>query len=593
MPNLIPYSIRHRTFDAIVIGSGMTGGWAAKELTSAGLSTLILERGRDVKHIRDYPTTNVFPWQFPHHGMLSDKVREENPIVRSCYAFGADNAHFFVKDYEHPYVQVKPFSWIRGYQAGGKSLLWARQTQRWSDFDFEGPARDGYAIDWPVRYKDLAPWYSYVEKFAGISGNRDGIPELPDGEFLPAFPLNDLENHFKDTVQSKYKNRHVISARCAHLSKPKPIHHEQGRAQCQSRTLCHRGCPFGGYFSANSSTLPWALRTGLATIRPYAVVESIIYDEKLGKATGVRIIDSQTKETVEYYARVIFLNAATLNSNLILLNSVSRRFPNGLGNDSGVLGKYIAFHAYTALIYAEYEGLREWTTDGRNPAFGAYIPRFRNVYKQETDFLRGYSSPFFSFRTQKRDPSDPGNPLIDGLASQIFIKHGSTEGVGAQLKKNLANIELGPWNIISGMEGETIPKETNFVELDKKQKDSWGVPLLRISVDYDDNDRKMTKDYVEQTSEMFHSAGFTNIFPIVHYQPPGLDIHEMGGVRMGNDPKTSILNKWNQVHACKNVFVTDGACMVSTACQNPSLTFMALTARAANYAVSEIKKKNI
>ena len=571
MANLNIKSVDERTFDAIVIGSGMTGGWAAKELSGAGLKTLVLERGRDVKHIKDYPTTNIFPWQFPHHGVLSNKLKQENPIATSCYAFGADNAHFFAKDHEQPYIQEKPFNWIRGYQVGGKSLLWDRQTQRWSDFDFEGPARDGFAVDWPIRYKDIAPWYSYVEKFAGISGNRDGIPELPDGEFLPAYPLNDLENHFKNTVQSKYKNRYLISARAAHLSKPQPIHHEQGRAQCQSRTLCHRGCPFGGYFSANASTIPWALRTGLTTIRPYSVVQSIIYDEKLGKATGVRVTDAHTKEAIDYYARVIFLNSATLNSNLILLNSTSNRFPNGLGNDSGVLGKYVGFHAFSAIMKAEYDGLKEWTTDGRNPAMGGYIPRFRNVYKQETDFLRGYAAVFKAGR---------------------YMNH-SHEGVGSHLKQNLGKHNLGPWSIYSYMEGETIPKENNFVTLDAKQKDDYGLPLLRISIDYDDNDRKMTKDYLEQYTEMYTAAGFTNIKAVVDYRTPGNDIHEMGGARMGKDPKTSILNKWNQVHSCKNVFVTDGACMTSMSTQNPSITFMALTARAANYAISELNKKNI
>ena len=571
MANLNTLSVKQRTFDAIVIGAGMTGGWAAKELTAAGLKTLVLERGRDVKHIKDYPTTNIFPWQFQHHGTLSNKLKEDNPIVNRCYAFGADNVHFFVKDHEHPYIQEKPFDWIRGYQTGGKSLLWARLTQRWSDFDFEGPARDGFAVDWPIRYKDIAPWYSYVEKFAGISGNRDGLRELPDGEFLPAYPLNDLENHFKDVVQGKYKNRHVISARAAHLSKPQPIHIEQGRAQCQSRTLCHRGCPFGGYFSANASTIPWALRTGLTTIRPFSVVQSIIYDEKLGKATGVRIVDANTKETIEYYARVIFLNSATLNTNLVLLNSTSHRFPNGFGNDSGVLGKYVAFHMYPASIRAEYDGLKEWTTDGRDPANGAHIPRFRNVYKQETDFLRGYSAQFWGARSQQHNQ----------------------DGVGPRLKENLTNGPLGPWEITSWMEGETIPKESNRVTLDTKLKDNWGVPLLRVSVDYDDNDKKMVKDYVDQFSEMFTAAGFTNIKPTINFRAPGNDVHEMGGARMGNDPKTSILNKWNQVHACKNVFVTDGSCMVSTSTQNPSITFMALTARAANYATSELNKGHI
>ncbi|AYL94799.1 GMC oxidoreductase [Mucilaginibacter celer] len=571
MANLNIDSVKDRTFDAIVIGSGMSGGWAAKEFTDKGLKTLILERGRDVKHIKDYPTTNMYPWEFEHRGQLPMAIQEANPIVNRCYAFGESAAHFFVKDAEHPYIQDKPFDWIRGYQVGGKSLLWARQTQRWSDFDFEGPARDGFAVDWPIRYKDIAPWYSYVEKFAGISGNRDGIAELPDGEFLPAFPLNTVEEYFSKHVKSNYKNRYVISARCAHLSTPNQIHLDQGRVQCQRRTICERGCPFGGYFSANASTIPWALKSGHATLRPFSVVESIIYDDKLGKATGVRVIDTNTKEAIEYHAKVIFVNAAALNTNLILLNSKSHRFPNGLGNDSGVLGKYVAFHNYSAHIGAQYDGAKEWTTDGRNPAGGGYIPRFRNVYKQETDFLRGYASGFSAYRYPER----------------------SWDGVGSSLKNNLANKELGPWHVGSHMMGETIPKETNFVSLDDKQKDAWGVPLLKMNVDYDDNDEKMKKDYIEQLTEMFTSAGFTNIQASTDQRAPGLDIHEMGGARMGNDPKTSILNKWNQVHSVKNVFVTDGASMTSTSCQNPSLTYMAFTARAADYAMSEMKKGNL
>ncbi|WP_428330814.1 GMC oxidoreductase [Mucilaginibacter sp.] len=571
MANLNIDSVKERTFDAIVIGSGMSGGWAAKELTGKGLKTLMLERGRDVKHNKDYPTTNLYPWEFPHHGQLPNDVQEANPIVNRCYAFGEDAAHFFVKDKEHPYIQEKPFDWIRGYQVGGKSLLWARQTQRWSDFDFEGPARDGFAVDWPIRYKDIAPWYSYVEKFAGISGNKDGLAELPDGEFLPAYPLNDVEDYFSKHVKSTYKNRHVISARCAHLSKPNQIHLDQGRSQCQSRTLCQRGCPFGGYFSANSSTIPWALRSGHLTLRPFSVVESIIYDEKLGKATGVRVIDTNTKESIDYFARIIFVNAAAINTNLVLLNSTSHRFPNGLGNDSGVLGKYVAFHNYSAHIGAEYDGFKDWTTDGRNPAGGGYIPRFRNVYKQETDFLRGYASGFSAYRYQEH----------------------KYDGVGAGLKENMVKGDISPWHVGSHMMGETIPKESNFVSLDPKQKDEWGMPLLRISVDYDDNDEKMKKDYIEQLTEMFTTAGFKNIKASSNHQAPGLDIHEMGGARMGNDPKTSILNKWNQVHACKNVFVTDGASMTSTSCQNPSLTYMAFTARAVDYAVSEMNKGNV
>jgi choline dehydrogenase-like flavoprotein len=571
MANLNIDSAKEHTFDAIVIGSGMSGGWAAKELTGKGLKTLMLERGRDVKHLKDYPTTNMYPWEFKHRGEVPMDIQEANPVVNRCYAFKEDAMHFFVKDNEHPYVQTKPFDWIRGYQVGGKSLLWARQTQRWSDFDFEGPARDGFAVDWPIRYKDIAPWYSYVEKFAGISGNKDGLAELPDGEFLPAFPLNAVESYFSKHVKDKYQNRHVISARCAHLSKPNQIHLDQGRAQCQERTLCQRGCPFGGYFSANASTIPWALKSGKLTLRPFSVVQSIIYDEQKGKATGVRVIDTNTKETIDYYARIIFVNAAALNTNLILLNSTSHRFPNGLGNDSGVLGKYVAFHNYSAHIGAEVEGFEEWATDGRNPAGGGYIPRFRNVYKQETNFLRGYAS---------------------GLGAYRGYNH-SWDGVGEDLKAGLSKKDYGPWYIGSHMMGETIPKESNFVSLDASQKDAWGIPLLKISVDYDDNDEKMKKDYVEQLTEMFTSAGFKNIMAQTNHQAPGLDIHEMGGARMGLDPKTSMLNKWNQLHACNNVFVTDGASMTSTSCQNPSLTYMALTARAADYAVSEMKKGSI
>ncbi|OOQ61116.1 GMC oxidoreductase [Mucilaginibacter pedocola] len=564
MANLNIDSVKDRTYQAIVIGSGMSGGWAAKELGDKGVKTLILERGRDVKHNKDYPTTNMFPWEFPHHGQITDELREANPIVSKCYAFGEDAQHFFVKDAEHPYVQEKPFDWIRGYQTGGKSLLWARQTQRWSDFDFQGPARDGFAVDWPIRYADIAPWYSHVEKFAGISGNLDGLAELPDGEFLPAFPLNAVERRFSAHVKQHYKNRHVISARCAHLSIPKQIHFDQGRAQCQRRTLCQRGCPFGGYFSANASTIPWALRSGHVTLRPFSVVESIIYDEKLGKATGVRVINANTKEAIEYYADVIFLNAAALNSNLVLLNSTSSRFPNGLGNDSGTLGKYVAFHNYSAHINAEWEGDKEWTTDGRNPAGGGYIPRFRNVYKQETDFLRGYAAGFYASRYRQTN----------------------SDGIGDDLKANLVKDDLGLWQVGSHMMGETIPKESNYVTLDKTLKDPFGIPQLKISVEYDDNDAKMKKDYVEQMTEMFTSAGFTNIKASVDSRAPGLDIHEMGGVRMGNDPKTSMLDKWHRLHACQNVYVTDGASMTSTSCQNPSLTYMAFAARAVDHAVS-------
>ncbi|MCX2453961.1 GMC family oxidoreductase [Pedobacter sp. PLR] len=568
MSNLNIDSIKEHTYDAIVIGSGISGGWAAKEFTEKGLKTLVLERGKDVKHIVDYPTTNKYPYEFEHRGELTLAIKKENPVVSKCYAFREDAMHFFVKDKEHPYVQEKPFDWIRGYQVGGKSLLWARQTQRWSDLDFEGPKRDDFAVDWPIRYKDLDAWYTYAEQFAGISGNKDGLVALPDGDFLPAFPLNAVEDYFRNTMREKYEGRHVISARCAHLSQPKQVHFDQGRGKCQNRNLCQRGCPFGGYFSSNSSTLPWAQKTGNLTLKPFSVVESVIYDEKLGRASGVRVVDTNTKEVREYYAKVIFVNAAAINTNLILLNSTSSRFPNGLGNDSGTLGKYVAFHNYSARIGAEYDGLKEFSTDGRNPAGGGYIPRFRNLLKQETNFKRGYAAGFSAYRSPERD----------------------TSGMGAALKVQLLNKNPGPWQVGSHMMGETIPKESNYVKLDADQKDAWGIPLLRISVDYDDNDVKMKKDYLEQMTEMFTEAGFKNIKADDGSQSPGLDIHEMGGARMGHDPKTSVLNKWNQLHDCKNVFVTDGACMTSTSTQNPSLTYMALTARAVDYAVLSMKK---
>jgi choline dehydrogenase-like flavoprotein len=558
------------SFDVIVIGSGISGGWAAKEFTGMGLKTLVLERGRDVQHLKDYPTTNMMPWEFEHRGEIPLEIKEKNPVVSRCYAFKEDAQHFFVKDTDHPYVQDKPFDWIRGYQVGGKSLLWARQTQRWSEYDFEGPARDGFAVDWPIRYRDIAPWYSYVERFAGISGNRDGLDILPDGEFLPPQEMSCVQDYFKGVVAEHYKDRHVVYGRCAHLTRPEKIHLDQGRAKCQNRVLCQRGCPFGGYFSSNASTLPWAMRTGNLTMKPNSVVESVIYDDVRGKATGVRVVDAITKEVREYSAKLIFVNAAALNTNLILLNSQSKRFPNGMGNDSGLLGKYVAFHIYRARISATYDGHLDKKTDGRLPT-SAYIPRFRNVKRQETDFLRGYAAGFSANRRHQSDQS----------------------GFGRDLKQRLDHPEWGMWNVGSHIMGETIPKLSNMVSLDPSKKDEWGMPLLKVNIDYDDNDERMIRDFIGQMTEMFTKAGFSDIRASDSKQAPGLDIHEMGGVRMGNDPKTSLLNKWNQLHNCLNVFVTDGACMTSTSTQNPSLTYMALTARAADHALRELKKGNL
>jgi choline dehydrogenase-like flavoprotein len=555
------------TYDAIVIGSGISGGWAAKELCEKGLKTLLLERGKDVVHLKDYPTATKAPWEFPHHLKMSHADKTENPVVSRCYAYNESTEHFFVKDNDHPYIQEKPFDWIRGYQVGGKSLLWARQTQRWSKYDFEGPARDGFAVDWPIRYADLEPWYAHVEDFAGISGNRDGLDTLPDGDYLPAWEMNCVEKDIAQRIMSSFKDRHVVQGRCAHLTKPRPIHIEQGRGQCQARSLCERGCPFGGYFNANSTTIPWAARTGNLTLHPQSVVESIIYDEAAGKATGVRVIDTLTGEATEFFAKIIFVNAACFNTNLILLNSTSSRFPNGLGNDNGLLGQYIAFHNYRGTVSADIDGPEDKYYYGRRPT-QPMMPNFRNVYKQETDFLRGYMV-FFG--------ADRGR--------------GYSDEIGAGLKEALS--EAGPWSVSMMMQGETIPKAANRVTLSRDKKDKWGVPLLNFSIDYDDNDVKSMQDFLQVGSEMLEKAGCTNIRQHDSKQAPGLDIHEMGGVRMGHDPATSLLDKWNALHHCKNVFVTDGACMTSTSTQNPSLTFMAITARAANHAAEELKKGNL
>ncbi len=559
------------TYDAIVIGAGMSGGWSAKELCERGLKTLLIDRGPDVKHIKDYPTTNLNPWEFEHRGGISKKEKEENPSIARCYAYREDNKHFFVKDKDHPYIQDAPFDWIRGYQVGGKSLMWARQTQRWSDYDFTGPSRDGFAVDWPIRYKDLEKWYSYVERFAGISGNKDGLDTVPDGEFLPAWELNCVEKHFQSVVKENYKKRHVIYGRCAHVTEQKDIHRQQGRGQCQNRTECERGCPFGGYFNANSTTIPWAAKTGNLTLRPDTIVHSLIYDDKLDRVTGVRVIDVASKETSEYFAKIIFVNAGAINTNMVLLNSKSDRYPDGLGNDSGTLGKYVAFHNYRARISAMCEDFGDLRSKGRRPT-SAYIPRFRNVYSQETGFLRGYAAGFSANRYPIR----------------------SSEGLGQELRENLfAKAPLGPWRVGSHMMGETIPKESSYVSLDPAKVDAWDMPLVHISMKYDDNDEKMIMDFHDQLTMMYEKAGFVDIRVSDDHRAPGLDIHEMGGARMGHDPKTSVLNNWHQIHSIPNVFVTDGACMTSTSTQNPSLTYMAMSARAAHHAVDLLDKGEI
>jgi choline dehydrogenase-like flavoprotein len=557
------------SFDAIVVGSGISGGWAAKELCEKGLKTLVLERGRNVVHIKDYPTANLAPWELPHPGARSRQLLKENPLISKAAGYGEGTAHFFVKDADHPYVQEKPFDWIRGYQVGGKSIIWGRACQRWSKYEFTAPERQGYGINWPIGYDDVAPWYSHVERFIGVCGNADGLEAMPNGEYLPPFDFNCVERHLSEKIRAHYDNRFVVQGRWAHLSQPKEIHLQQGRGTCQARNLCMRGCPYGGYFASNSSTLPWAAKTGNFTIRPDSVVHSILYDEAKGKATGVRVIDAKTHAVTEYRSRIVFVNASALNTNLILLNSTSKRFPHGLGNDNGLLGKYIAHHNYRASAKGAIAGFEDKYFYGRNPT-ECILVNFRNLGKQETDFVGGYTT----FTGAYRERGEP-----------------TTERVGGQYKDALA--QPGPWGIYMYMQGETIPRESNHVRLHESEKDQWGIPLLVTSVAYDENDEKMIRDWRTEAKAMLEVAGCHDIETRDNHQAPGLDIHEMGGVRMGSDPKTSLLNKWNQLHACHNVFVTDGACMTSTGNQSPSILYMALTARAVNHAVDEMAKQNL
>ncbi|MEM1324967.1 MAG: GMC family oxidoreductase [Bacteroidota bacterium] len=556
----------NNTYDAIVIGSGISGGWAAKELCEKGLKTLVLERGRDVKHVQDYPTAFKHPWDFEHHNRIPYEEEVKNPIVNRCYAYDESTQHFFVKDEEHPYIQEKPLDWIRGYQVGGKSLTWARQTQRWSKYEFDNPSRYGYA-DWPIRYDDIADWYSHVERFVGISGNKDGLETLPDGEFLPPWEMNVVEAKMRDNILKVFPDRRFIIGRCAHLTQPQDIHREQGRAQCQARHLCYRGCPYGAYFSSNASTLPWAEKTGNLALQSDSVVESIIYDENEKRAVGVNVVDRLTKEKRQYFARIIFVNAACLNTNLLLLNSKSNRFPNGLGNDNGLLGRYVMFHNYRGSIMGTFPDELDKTVYGRRPTM-MMLPNFRHLKQQDGDFKGGYMTFFAADRA--------------GWTREV-----EGEQIGANYKNQLR--EPGVWRVFMMIQGETLPKYDNHVRLSEEQTDAWGVPQLVTSVGYDDNDEKLLKDYFEQGEVMLQAAGCTDIRRIDDGRAPGLDIHVMGGVRMGKDPETSLLNEHNQLHQCKNVFVTDGACMTTTGVQNPSLTFMAITARAADYAVEQFR----
>lgn len=554
-------------FDVIVIGSGITGGFAAKEFCEKGLKTLLIERGRNVEHIKDYPTATLHPWEFENR-LNIDSAEKLNSPIRSSAA-DAGNLHFFVDEKKHPYIQEKPFNWIRGYQVGGKSLTWGRQCYRLSDLDFNANLADGVGIDWPVRYKDIAPWYSYVENYVGISGKTEGLSHFPDGNFLPPMEMNCIEDYFSNKIRSKYADRIVTIGRVANLTRG-----WQGRGPCQFRNLCSRGCPFGGYFSSNSATIPAAFSTGNLSLLPDSIVLEIIYDEKSRKASGVRVMDSITKKVSEYYAKIIFVNASTIASASILLNSKSRSFPTGLGNTSGQVGHNLMDHFVGTGATAEFDGFKEKYYAGRRPV-GIYIPRFRNISAEssESDFIRGYG--------------------LQGMGSRASWRENASTitGFGKDFKEKIS--KPGPWQIWLGAWGETLPYFNNHVSIDEKKTDEWGLPLVKISFDYHENEREMVKDVQSSIEEMFSVAGFKNINGYSHLNPGGSAVHEMGTARMGSDPKTSVLNKFNQMHHVPNVFVTDGSFMTSSGTVNPSLTYLAFTARACDYAFSAIKKGNL
>jgi choline dehydrogenase-like flavoprotein len=557
------------SFDAIVVGSGMSGGWAAKELAEKGLKTLVLERGRMVKH-GEYPTATQDPWEVPYANRITQETRLRKPVQsRTGYPTPAAT-HWFVDDLDNPYVETQPFDWLRGYHVGGRSLMWARQSYRLSPMDFEANAKEGVGVPWPVSYDEIAPWYDKVEIFAGISGSADGLPQLPDGKFLPPFDLNCVEIDFVKRAEEKLE-RKIIIGRVANLTAPLTHNESPQRGTCQSRNLCIRGCPYGGYFSSVSATLPSAERTGNMTLMPNQIVYEIIYDNGRGKATGVRVLDAQTGKQTDYFAKVVFLCASALGSAYIMMNSVSSRFPNGFGNDSGELGHNIMDHNKAANANANVEGYLDVAYTGRRPN-GFYIPRFRNVGKDKRDYLRGFG--------------------YQGRAARSnFNRFNDTPLIGEELKK--AALEPGPWTVGMTAFGEILPYHENHAKLDRDRKDKHGLPQLVINAVVRENERRMEQDMRNDAAEMLEAAGYKNVTVRSDTYHVGNGIHEMGTARMGADPKKSVVNKYNQVHACKNVFVTDGSFMASSGCQNPSLTYMAFTARAADHAVSELKKGNL
>ncbi|GAA4511052.1 GMC family oxidoreductase [Sphingobacterium thermophilum] len=562
--------VENNVYDAIVVGSGISGGWAAKELTEKGLKTIMLERGRNVEHIKDYHATTKDPWEFPHAGGRTQQMIQDYPVLRRDYPLNEKNLDFWVNEKESPYVEIKRFDWYRGYHVGGRSLMWGRQSYRLGDLDFEANLRDGHGVDWPIRYKDIAPWYSYVEKFAGISGNRDGVPTLPDGDYLPPMPMNVIERDLAARIRKLYDGkRYFIIGRTANITVP-----HNGRVNCQYQNKCWLGCNFGAYFSTQSSTLPAAVKTGNLTLRPYSIVTRIIYDKDTQKAKGVEVLDAETNQTYEYYAKVIFLCASALNSTWILMNSATDIWEGGLGSSSGELGHNLMDHHFRCGAGGIVEDHLDKQVYGRR-ANGLYVPRFVNVEgdPKKRDYVRGFGYQGSASRN-------------GGYASA------EERQVGGSFKDALCGLR-DHWNVSFGAFGEILPYHENHVKLDKNTKDKWGLPVLAIDAEIKENELKMRHDMQYEMKEMLEQLGVKNVSVYDNVYGFGQGIHEMGTARMGRDPKTSVLNGNNQVWDCKNVFVTDGACMTSSGCVNPSLTYMALTARAADFAVSELKKGNL
>ncbi len=564
--NLNIHAKKQNTYDAIVVGTGMSGGWAAKELTEKGLHTLVLERGRNVRHVEDYPTMNKDPWELPRGDRLTDEESKKYQITNRVTTVRESTKHWFIKDSVQPYEEMKRFDWLRCYHVGGRSLVWGRQSYRFSPMDFEANAVEGVAIDWPIRYEDIEPWYNYVEEFAGISGQPEGLDQLPDSKFLPPMELNCLEKYARNKFLELYEGRVLTPGRVANLTQP-----HQGRGACQYRNLCNRGCPYGAYYSSNSSTLPAAERTGNMTLQPHSIVNSIIYDPELKKAVGVRVIDAETGTMNEYYSKIIFLNAGCINTTLIMLNSKSDRFPNGLGNDSGELGHNLMDHHFRVGASGTFDGFEDKYYWGRNPN-GFYIPRFRNIGNDRRNYLRG-----FGFR---------GRASREGWWRAI-----REHAIGKDLKEFVST--PGKWTMGLSAFGEMLPDHKNRIWLDYEKLDQWGQPTVVFDCSFKENEYSMRVDMKNDAAEMLERAGFDDITTFDNSGGLGSCNHEMGTARMGHDPETSVLNRWNQVHSVPNVFVTDGACMTSNACQNPSLTYMALTARAANYAHEQLDKQNL